>query len=201
METKKIKLHIHALTPTHSPSSAYTLTLSENGPRLLPITIGPHEAQSIALALEHIQPPRPLTHDLLLTCLQVTGYTLREALIHHFHDGIFHTQITLTNGHDTHHIDSRTSDAIALSLRACTPIYTTETILHQHSIQPDPQPQPDPQTSSTHTPQLNTQLRQLTRKELHNLISQAIAKENYELAQLCKNELLRRESENNLQTP
>ncbi len=112
---------------------AYALLLAEeSGPRRIPVVIGEAEAQSIALALERIVTPRPLTHDLFVTFAHAFGVRLTDVFISRFEDGIFYSQLTFEDesGH-TVTTDARTSDAVALAIRTHTPIYTTEEILEQ----------------------------------------------------------------------
>lgn len=112
---------------------AYALLLAEeSGPRRIPVVIGESEAQSIALALERIVTPRPLTHDLFVTFAHAFGVRLTDVFISRFEDGIFYSQLTFQDesGH-TVTTDARTSDAVALAIRTHTPIYTTEEVLEQ----------------------------------------------------------------------
>ncbi len=91
MDTK-IKLRVQGLTNSQIQSGAYALILAEeNGARRVPIIVGTSEAQSIAIALEHITPPRPLTHDLFMTFAQAFGIQLREVFIYKFEDGVFYS--------------------------------------------------------------------------------------------------------------
>ena len=80
---KKIKLKVQGLTGSQVQSGAYALILSEvDGPHRIPIIVGMAEAQSIAMALEHLTPPRPLTHDLFVTFTHSFGILLQEVYIY-----------------------------------------------------------------------------------------------------------------------
>ena len=95
MDTK-IKLRVQGLTNSQIQSGAYALILAEeNGARRVPIIVGTSEAQSIAIALEHITPPRPLTHDLFMTFAQAFGIQLREVFIYKFEDGVFYSGVRI----------------------------------------------------------------------------------------------------------
>ena len=128
----RISLHVLGLSYSQLQSGAYALILAEDrGPRRIPVIIGAAEAQSIAITLEGIRTPRPLTHDLLVSFAHAFGVKLREVFIYRFEDGIFSSELTFGDGTRTVQIDARTSDAIALALRTHTPIFTTRSIIEQ----------------------------------------------------------------------
>ena len=114
-------------------SGAYALLLSEeNGPHKIPIVIGAAEAQSIAIRMEGITPPRPLTHDLFVSFAHAFGVKLTEVFIYRFEDGIFYSELTFTDTDGrTVQLDARTSDAIAIAMRTHTPIYTTREVVDE----------------------------------------------------------------------
>ena len=114
-------------------SGAYALLLSEeNGPHKIPIVIGAAEAQSIAIKMESITPPRPLTHDLFVSFAHAFGVKLTEVFIYRFEDGIFYSELTFTDTDGrTVQLDARTSDAIAIAMRTHTPIYTTREVVDE----------------------------------------------------------------------
>lgn len=111
---------------------AYALILAEeDGNYRIPILIGSPEAQSIAIIIERIVPPRPLTHDLFAGFAHAFGIVLKDVFIYKYHDGVFSATMTFSDpdGHEVE-LDSRTSDAIAIAMRTGAPIYTTQEILH-----------------------------------------------------------------------
>lgn len=137
--------------------------------KLLPIWIGAAEARAIALQLEGTTPPRPLSHDLLLTCVGIGGGEVSRVVINDLQDNTFFATIEIETPGGTLHIDSRPSDAIALAVRAKCPVYVdggalealidmnTETTSEQHisnltmegselSSSPDPDNDIDPST-------------------------------------------------------
>ncbi|MDR1337394.1 MAG: bifunctional nuclease family protein [Tannerella sp.] len=200
MEEKKIKLSVQGITNSQRQSGAYALVLAGEGMRRIPVIIGMFEAQSIAVALEGITPSRPLTHDLFVAYTKATGFHLKEVFIYRFGDGIFYSEIALTNGRNEIRIDSRTSDAIALALRTGCDIYTTETIMKTCSIDlEEEKPQPEELTEEDlHNPaRLKKKLRLLKRKDIEGRMEKAVAEENYEFAKIYRDELLRREKDNN----
>ncbi|MES1215675.1 MAG: bifunctional nuclease domain-containing protein [Bacteroidota bacterium] len=132
---KKIELEIVALSHSITQTHSYAVVLGEvNGLRRLPIVIGGFEAQAIAVALEKMQPSRPLTHDLMKNFMNAFAIDLHEIIISDLQEGIFYSKLVCSSENDTVEIDSRTSDAIALAVRFGCPIYTYETILESAGI-------------------------------------------------------------------
>jgi len=112
---------------------------------ILPIWIGPSEAVSISLALQEIEVPRPLTHDLLLSTIETLGYLLKSARIVRVEDGVFYAQLELSKENETNLVDCRPSDAVALAIRAQAPILATEQVMDEASLEyPKDQHQPVP---------------------------------------------------------
>lgn len=206
MEEKKIKLRVQGLTNSQIQSGAYALVLAEDGPRRIPVIIGMFEAQSIALALEELTPPRPLTHDLFMGFIKSAGFRMKEVFINKFDDGVFYSEITLTDATREIRLDSRPSDAIALALRYNCNIYTTEAIMRKcgivideniHDEEHEMEPLPEELTPDDlqDIAKLQKQLRILKKKDLRERIAKAVSEENYEFAKIYKDELLRREEE------
>jgi bifunctional DNase/RNase len=132
---KKIELEIVALSHSITQTHSYAVVLGEiNGLRRLPIVIGGFEAQAIAVALERMQPSRPLTHDLMKNFMNAFNVELMEIVINDLQEGIFYSKLVCVSEHDTVEIDSRTSDALALAVRFGCPIYTYEHILESAGI-------------------------------------------------------------------
>ena len=128
----KVKLRIVGISYSQIQAGAYALILAEEkGEYHIPIVIGATEAQSIALKMERINMPRPLTHDLIVSISKAFGIKLAEVFIYKFEDGIFYSDMTFDDGNRQIVIDSRTSDAIAIAIRTKTPIYTTRKIIDE----------------------------------------------------------------------
>jgi bifunctional DNase/RNase len=106
---------------------------------VLPILIGPAEAMAISLELEGQKPPRPLTHDLLCNILESLGVSIARVVVTQLVEDTYHAQITLlADGDDgEQQIDARPSDAIALALRAQSPIFATDDLLERVQQQRD----------------------------------------------------------------
>lgn len=133
----KVQVEILGLSSSPSAGGAYALLLREvYGKRRLPIIIGAFEAQAIALELEGISPPRPLTHDLLKSVIDNVGATVTEVIIDELRDNTFFAKIILDVSTLQNSIDARPSDAIALSVRARVPIYVGEEVMKVASFIP-----------------------------------------------------------------
>lgn len=127
---ERIRLKVLGISYSQLQSGAYALILAEvDGPYRIPVLIGSAEAQSIALRMESVTPPRPMTHDLFVSFAHAFGVKLKEVFIYKFEDGIFSSELTFSDGERSVQIDSRTSDAIAIAMRTGAPIFTTQDIL------------------------------------------------------------------------
>lgn len=137
---EKIRLDIVALSSSESHVGHFVLILEEaNGNRRLPIVIGGPEAQAIALEIERIKPNRPMTHDLFFNTCHHFDIDLQEVLITDLQEGIFHASLVFEHHGETHELDARPSDGIALAVRFRVPIYTNEKILREAGIEKSPE--------------------------------------------------------------
>ena len=110
--------------------SQYVLTLEEiGGQRLIPIWIGINEGNAIGVYLQGEKIPRPMTHDLLANMLKVLGARVERVLISDLKEGTYYATIGLTTGSQRLEIDARPSDALALAVRADSPIWVSEKVL------------------------------------------------------------------------
>jgi hypothetical protein len=177
-------------------AGAYALIFSEEkGIRRLPIVIGTPEAQSIAIVMEGITPPRPLSHDLMCSIWKELNIELLEVLIHKFEDGAFFSELLLQQNGQEYRIDSRTSDAVALAIRTNSPIYTTEDIMQRMAIVFDEQTPPTPaEPLMEEMGQTGEELSELRLEVLKERLKEAVKDENYELATHLRDEINRREN-------
>jgi bifunctional DNase/RNase len=130
----KVRVEVVGIASTES-NSAYALILKEvGGERRLPIIIGAFEAQAIALELEGMRPPRPMTHDLLKSVIEALDSNVTEVCIHDLRDGTFYAYLLLEDGEVE--VDARPSDAIALALRCGAPIYVAEDVMEEAALTP-----------------------------------------------------------------
>ncbi len=132
---EKIQVVVLGLSANPANTNAYALILKEaEGSRRLPIIIGAFEAQAIALEMEGVIPPRPMTHDLIKNVVEAIGATLDEVFINELRDGTFYARIKFDNPKID--VDARPSDAIALAVRFSAPIYVDEEILEETGLIP-----------------------------------------------------------------
>ncbi len=197
----RIQLNVLGLSYSQTQSGAYALVLSEqNGERRVPIIIGGCEAQAIAIALENLQPPRPLTHDLFYNFAKTFKIQLKEVEIYKLEEGVFYSKlICRQEGREEEVvIDARTSDAIALAVRFVCPIYTTEEIMAQASMVMDTNDTGEDLDLGEEEKPAAPPAREYSRfslRELKNMLNQAIRDENYEKASLIRDEIKRREQQ------
>ncbi|WP_321480963.1 bifunctional nuclease domain-containing protein [uncultured Bacteroides sp.] len=179
--SKKIELKILDVYNTQAQAAnAYVLILEElGGERQLPVIIGPGEAHSILFNLKKIDSPRPLTHDLFALTLEKFHITLTEIFIYRVEEGIFYAYLFLKEAEQEYKIDARTSDAVALAIRLHAPVYIDESVLEAECLTAERESQKDIREESLQT--------------LKEALSKAIENENYELAAMIRDEILRRE--------
>jgi hypothetical protein len=197
MEKKRIKLSIMGISFSQVQAGAYALIFSEeNGIRRLPIVIGTPEAQSIAIVMEGITPPRPLSHDLMCSIFKELDVKLIEVVIYKFEEGAFFSELLLVHNGKEYRIDSRTSDAVALAIRTNSPIYTTEEIMQNMAIIFDEQAATaqDDTSKSVDDKSDEEELSGLRLDALKHRLNDAVKEENYELATRLRDEINRREN-------
>jgi bifunctional DNase/RNase len=125
------EVRVRGVTVDPQAGSPVVLLEEIQGERLLPIWVGIFEARAIAMEIEHVAPPRPLTHDLIKTILEGVKAQVTQVSITDIRDNTFYAQITLRTGVASVQIDARPSDAIALALRVKAPIYVEKTVLER----------------------------------------------------------------------
>ncbi|WP_339734246.1 bifunctional nuclease family protein [uncultured Sunxiuqinia sp.] len=191
---QKKKLNILGLSVSQTQSGAYALVLAEeNGDRRIPIIIGPVEAQSIAIQLEGLKPPRPLTHDLFKNLAFAFDINVSEVVIYKLEEGIFYSELVCTLDEEEVRIDSRTSDAVALALRFKCPIYTNEDILEKAGIVMDTEGEnPVEFEDRSSESGSRSEFESYTENELKEMLNEAVSNENYERASKIRDELNRR---------
>ena len=199
---KYIEMKVQGLANSQVQSGAYALILAEKeGTRRIPIVVGMPEAQAIAIALEKIHTPRPLTHDLLTSLLSAYQVQINRVLIYKFEDGIYYAELSTTNGERDVTIDARTSDAIAIALRVHCKIYIWADILDECGVETGGERRGDSADSdddnldldsTKNERQVRSWLMQASEKVLIERLQKAIEEEDYEYAKLCQDELQRR---------
>ena len=186
---KKIELEIVALSHSITQTHSYAVVLGEvNGLRRLPIVIGGFEAQAIAVALERMQPSRPLTHDLMKNFMLAFNIELHEIIINELQEGIFYSKLVCSTDHDTVEIDSRTSDAVALAVRFGCPIYTYDNILDSAGILME-EDDKKKKVVVSHNDAASDDLKKLTIAELERLLNEVLEQEDYIKAASIRDEI------------
>jgi len=195
----KILLEIITITPSITQNNSFAVVLGETrGNRRLPIVIGSSEAQAIAVALENMTPPRPLTHDLIKNLLTTFDISIKEVIISRLLDGIFFSQLVCEREGQEEIVDSRTSDAIALAIRYGCPIYIYSSILDSAGMElmdmeedtaEELQEREQPEETSV------SDFSVYTSKELEVLLNEALDNEDYEKAARVRDELNKRRKE------
>lgn len=186
----RVRLKVLGLSYSQIRTGAYALILAQvGGIYRIPVVIGAAEAQSIAMKMEGINPPRPLTHDIFVSFAHAFGVKLTEVFIYRFEDGIFYSELTFSDGERTVNIDSRTSDAIAIAMRTGAPIYTTEEILEATGFELEissDNPLSDEETvrssDDIDTASESPRLENYAVEELEKTLAKLIDSENYEEA-------------------
>ncbi len=184
----KVQVDILGLSTNPASGGAYALILKEvQGNRRLPIIIGASEAQSIALEMEGIKPPRPLTHDLMKNIITAFGAELADIVIDELRDGTFYAKLNI----DSQLIDSRPSDAIALAVRYGVQIYVASAVMDEAAFVPEEEEDEAlPSTSRQTKPKPASPPSKMTKLEQLNLqLKEAIEKENYEKAASLRDEI------------
>ena len=182
MNEDKVRLKVLGITYSQVQQGAYALVLEQvGGPYRIPVVVVVSEAQSIAVRLENIVPPRPMPHDIMVSMSHGFGISLDEVFIYKFDDGVFLSELRFSNDDRSIAIDSRTSDAIALSLRTGAPIYTTREILEQTGfIIPDEEIEKDEKTGEEEPAEIR--LDKLAVVELEKMLAGCVEREEYERA-------------------
>lgn len=191
----KILLDIVGMSYSQSQSGAYALILGEHdGNRRLPIIIGGFEAQAIAIEIEKIKTPRPLTHDLFKTFADAFSIVVKEVVINRFDEGVFYAMLVCSDGITEQEVDSRTSDAIALALRFRCPVYTYESIMTAAGILIEDEKEENESTLKTKKNTENTQsaYKGIEIAELKEMLQSAIENEEYEKASQIRDEINKR---------
>ena len=194
----KIELKVMAISRSVTQSLNYAVVLGElDGPRRLPVIIGSAEAQAIAIAIEGMSGPRPMTHDLFKNTLETLRTELREIIISDIKEGIFFARLVLDRDGEIIEVDSRTSDALALATRFDCPIYTYELILQNAGIVLDGDDEENMQMQDVaegdeRRSGRSENLSSYTVGELNDMLEEVLSEENYERAAQIRDEIKQR---------
>jgi bifunctional DNase/RNase len=192
---EKIQVDILALQPSPTAGGTFLLILREiNGSRKLPIVIGAHEAQAIAIELESLKPPRPLTHDLVKSLLEALDVSINEVLIDELKDGTFYSKICVDTLMGSVQVDSRPSDAIAIAVRVNSPIYISSTVMEEVGFETELLGDDNKEMKKT----VKISQANITEKikELSSKLDESVKIEDYERAAQLRDEIQKLKNEN-----
>ena len=198
-----VELKIHGISYSDNTSGAFAIILDEvSGNKKLPIVIGSYEAQSTAIALEKkIKTSRPLTHELFKGFADKFNITLNHIVIHKLSDGVFYSNMVCEKDSEVVKVDSRTSDAIALSIRFDAPIFVTKEILAEAGFEDDKKYSKDLNLTDEKffndghisSPDYNTEkakdIKKISTRNIKKMLEKSIQNEDYELAARLRDEL------------
>jgi len=192
------RVDIIGLSTSPSSGGAYALVLGEvEGNRRLPIIIGAFEAQAIALELEKIQPPRPMTHDLLRDTFEAVDVEVSEVVIDELREGTFFAKIRYRHNGEEQQLDSRPSDAVALAVRVDAPIFVAPAVLDEAGIVAEDESDISSLAEQAEEPS-GTEEEEMGGTELEKMqkkLEKAVEEEDYERAAELRDEIQRLEQE------
>ena len=188
----KVQCEILGLSTSPATGGAYAILLKEiDGIRRLPIIIGAFEAQAIALEMEGIKPPRPLTHDLLKQLVDNLGASVTEIIVNELKENTFYAKIVLEVSGLTNEIDARPSDAIALAVRTYAPIYVSEIVMDAAAFVPSEETENE--TTKFDLSELENEKVPLTKEAklaaMQDKLREALDNEEYERAAKIRDEI------------
>lgn len=195
-----IQVAIGTLSTSAQAGNAYMLVLNEvDGQRRLPIIIGAFEAQAIAFGLENIQPPRPMTHDLLRNAIVNLGGMVTDIVIDELREGTFFAKIRYEVTGEMGQLDARPSDAVALAVRCDAAIFVSEEVLVSAGMFPEEYEGEQEEKESTEPPPSRPVPKKAEPKppqkspleHVQEQLDAAIAAEDYERAARLRDELKR----------
>lgn len=192
MNKKKIELQVLDISNSQAQAGAYALVLSEmDGGRQLPIIIGASEAQAMVIEMKGIIPPRPLTHNLFASVLEVLGVKLMRILIYKVDNGVFYSYLYMKAEETILRIDARTSDAVALALRMNAPIFVYEDILEAECLKTG-ESSTDPMGGND--PDKDELLKEDRLDMLKAALQKAVEEEDYERAAFLRDQINQRKN-------
>jgi bifunctional DNase/RNase len=181
---KEVKLL--GLSYSQSQSGSYVVVLSEKkGKRKLPIVIKPSDAQQIALKIEGMKSPRPLTHDLFKTITDSYSIDIQEVYIYSILEGIFYTKMVTSNGLEDVEVECTAGDGIALSIVYGCPLYASKEVLDisgVHINDDGSQMSEDEMDVEEDFEEIKPAKRVVSIEDLEHMMNDAIANEEYEIA-------------------
>lgn len=193
-DMSRCRLELVGITYNQIESGVYAVILRQaGGTRRIPIIIGYPEAQAIECKLQEVVTPRPLTHDMMINFMEEFGIRLKEIEIRRLPSGVFAADLIFTDGSQTRTVDSRSSDAIALAIRADAPIYTSSEVLEEAGFDPEEnENHENAEETEVHPPEQETS--RVSVEKLRAMMQKAAENEDYEEAARLKAEIDRIEN-------
>ncbi|EAZ82730.1 bifunctional nuclease family protein [Algoriphagus machipongonensis] len=195
---KLVELEILGLSSNHSQSGSFTLVMGEvEGSRRLPIVIGMFEAQAIAIEIEKIVPNRPMTHDLFKSFANSFNYEIDKIVISDMKEGVFYAKIKCHNESSEIEIDARPSDAIAIAIRFDSPVFCSEKVMSEASIEFSEEENKEENLTKKPAAQKvrskkDGSLKDFSLDKLNMMLDKAISNEDYEKAARIRDEINKR---------
>ena len=194
MKRKKVK--ILGLSYSQSQVGSYVLVLSEiKGGRKIPVIVKPNEAQHIAMKLENIKSPRPLTHDLMKSMSDTFQIDIQEVHIYSLLEGVYYTKMVASNGVDEIELECSIGDGLALALTYKCPIWINQDIIDNVGISIDEEELGEDSgdddfeidsiqdlESGEEVYSSRSKKRTVSIEDLEHMMDNAIANEEYEIA-------------------
>ncbi|MDE6561915.1 MAG: bifunctional nuclease family protein [Muribaculaceae bacterium] len=205
MENELVRLKVVGITYNQIENGMYAMVLEEeDGNHRLPIIIGYNEAQSIECLLQKIKTPRPLTHEFTSEILDSFGIDIESVVIKQLENGIFTADVALRKGEEFHVLDARSSDAIALAMRAGAPIFTSRDLIDKCGVERDSFASRQLHASSRQSIPVRTAIERVKNpntspysdeslESLKRMMDKAVKNEDYEKAGEIKMEIDRRQ--------
>ena len=195
MNTERVQLEALSISQSEVHPQLYVLLLAEvGGNRRVPVVVSSKDAMEIALRMDNVVVPRPMTHDLMLNIATSFDVRVEEVVINHFECGIFFSTIKLNNGTYVKEVESRTSDAVSLALRANAPIYISAHLLEKVAIDQSLIGNvcaEDCKKEDSHV----VELEHMNDHQLDICLAKALANENYEEAAVIQQLLTKRKEQ------
>lgn len=177
-----VRVKVERVTLDTATNRFVVILKDETKNRWLPIVVGSTEAQAIALQLERITPPRPLTHDLIKNMLDSIAYKVIKVIVNDLRENTYYALIGIKGNGKTFDIDARPSDAIALALRERAPIYVEEEVMRKAAVTDGGSEEPD------EFEKIPTEFSKL--EELNIELARAVREERYEEAARLRDEIM-----------
>lgn len=187
---ERIRMKVTGISANAVTTDAYALLLTEaEGDKTIPVIVGQAEAQSILVALKHVEMPRPLAHDMFISSLKAFGIRIENVMIYKFERGIFYSEISMRDTYNDDRevvIDSRTSDAVALAMRCHAPIFASTEVVEATGVVLEQFKKDENDSDDEDVDVVELPLERYSIEELSRMMQKCADKENYERASEIK---------------